>query len=1148
MNIKDEVDMRQTVRHMLIATLFALLAVLLTSHQAFANVIVGSGVCGNVSWTLDDDGLLVLGSDGAGGTIPSYEELGTTYPDYYPWMKFRDSLKKVVIRPGVKASSDLVNLFCTCNSLEEADVSNLDTSSVTRMLDLFGGCPLTTLDLSGWDTSSVESLAYAFEGCSSLTTIDLSGWTMESVTSMKSMFAGCESLTSLDVSDWDTDNVTDMACMFEGCKAITSLNTGDWDTLSVTDMTKMFYNCNSLENLDVTDWYTGNVTDMYSMFDGCSSLKDLDVTYWNTENVTDMGCMFEDCSSLTKLNTKDWVTSSVETMSWMFFDCSSLELLSMADWDTSSVKSMVGMFSGCTSLSSIDLSGWNMQSVTSMDDMFNLCCPSKWSIGGKYQLTLDSVPERSATYSIYEPERDYMWWSVSAQAWFSRDEIVEQRSGIADTYTNGEDGIDPDGLEHYPVGYSFNDDSYAFDNYGTDIAEYYFTTLYERGAGKLFANNARAGGVCYGMSNTTASILNCMPVISKFSRDGTTESRIRDLVLDVLSYNYGQDPNSPGSVVYVNNKIGTIRLSAFIKYAHISQLSVENQNENYLVSYPAEDYDETRWFLKYVKSLVDDGDIGLTIGMSKRGSAHRVLVIGYTGNSILVDDPNNPNEPERLTISDDGSWTFSGFGSFASDEPDAALSYSDPNTAMRTWRILTSSKAKLHPGRAAAGEEYLDGMEHLSADSMLVRIDADDYQVEESDAVPVGASSGAGGIVDEAGVDTDGMYWIQDSNEVSVSGIEGGSRTVDVGADNMLVSTAASKGADVSTMIDGVTTETTVSSSDGNPVSVSCTMMGEELGSEETLAVSGVAAANDVTVRGGEDSYVVAGLDDLTLKAVGAEGTTETHVADADGVAHVVRIDGGGGNLQINVEEASLERANVVLIDSCTYTGKPAKPVPTVKFEGVLLREGTDYELVYANNDRAGTASVTIRGIGAYPGSVTREFKIKPENLGKARIDTITSKIHTGKAITPLPTVRFNGVTLKSGIDYVISYKNNSNVGTATVTVTGKGNYSGKTSKTFTIVPKGTKLSKVKATSRGFTVKWKKQASQTKGYQLQCSTSGVFKSGNKIVTVPKASTVTKSIAGLKAKKVYYVRVRTYRKIGGKMYYSSWSAKKKVKTK
>ncbi len=164
-----------------------------------------------------------------------------------------------------------------------------------------------------------------------------------------------------------------------------------------------------------------------------------------------------------------------------------------------------------------------------------------------------------------------------------------------------------------------------------------------------------------------------------------------------------------------------------------------------------------------------------------------------------------------------------------------------------------------------------------------------------------------------------------------------------------------------------------------------------------------------------------------------------------------------------------------------------------------------------------------------------------------------TAYTYNGKVQKPSVTVKNSkGKALKNGTDYKISYpKGMKKVGKYTVKVTLKGNYSGTKSLTYNINPKGTSVSKVKAAKKGFKVTWKKQSTQTTGYQVQYSTSSKFKKA-KTVTISKNKTTSKSVGKLSAKKKYYVRVRTYKtvKIGGKSVklYSGWSKAKSVTTK
>ncbi len=137
---------------------------------------------------------------------------------------------------------------------------------------------------------------------------------------------------------------------------------------------------------------------------------------------------------------------------------------------------------------------------------------------------------------------------------------------------------------------------------------------------------------------------------------------------------------------------------------------------------------------------------------------------------------------------------------------------------------------------------------------------------------------------------------------------------------------------------------------------------------------------------------------------------------------------------------------------------------------------------------------------------------------------------------------------LRQGKHFSIKYSNNKKVGLSTVTVTGKGAYHGQKKETFKIVPKGTSLRSVKANgSSEISVKWRKQSSQTSGYQIRYSTSSKMKDAKTINVTPSKKTSTK-IGQLKGSTKYYFSVRTYRIVDGKTFYSSWSKKKNATTK
>ena len=165
-----------------------------------------------------------------------------------------------------------------------------------------------------------------------------------------------------------------------------------------------------------------------------------------------------------------------------------------------------------------------------------------------------------------------------------------------------------------------------------------------------------------------------------------------------------------------------------------------------------------------------------------------------------------------------------------------------------------------------------------------------------------------------------------------------------------------------------------------------------------------------------------------------------------------------------------------------------------------------------------------------------------------------TSLTYNGKVRTPKVIVKdITGKTLVKNTDYTVSYaKGRKYVGKYAVKITFKGKYSGTKTLYFTIKPKATRISSLTAGSKKFTVKWKKQATQTTGYQVQVATNKKFKKNKKTVTIKKQKTTKATVKKLKAKKKYYVRVRTYKtvKINGKSIriYSGWSKAKTVTTK
>ena len=134
------------------------------------------------------------------------------------------------------------------------------------------------------------------------------------------------------------------------------------------------------------------------------------------------------------------------------------------------------------------------------------------------------------------------------------------------------------------------------------------------------------------------------------------------------------------------------------------------------------------------------------------------------------------------------------------------------------------------------------------------------------------------------------------------------------------------------------------------------------------------------------------------------------------------------------------------------YTGKEWKPEVAVSFNDAALTADTDYTVSYENNINAGTAKIIITGIGDhFTGSTEKTFTINSAEISGCTFAPIADVTYNTKAHTPEVTVAISGRTLEADKDYTVSYASNINAGTATVTVTGKGNFTGTASKDFAI-------------------------------------------------------------------------------------------------
>ena len=219
------------------------------------------------------------------------------------------------------------------------------------------------------------------------------------------------------------------------------------------------------------------------------------------------------------------------------------------------------------------------------------------------------------------------------------------------------------------------------------------------------------------------------------------------------------------------------------------------------------------------------------------------------------------------------------------------------------------------------------------------------------------------------------------------------------------------------------------------------------------------AKIEDETIASLSDDGVITGLK---------SGTTKIWVSNpfGDDFYRTITVEEGTESKDDNTTNPDVGKTDISVdaIADQTYTGSALKPEVVVKAGTKVLKKSVDYYVYYRDNTNVGTATAKITGRGNYKGSYTTTFKIVPCAISQVTIREIADKTYSGKKIEPYIKLTYKNKSLKRGMDYTVSYDNNIDVGTATATITGIGNFMGTTAVSFKIV-KGTSKIKVSAIS-----------------------------------------------------------------------------------
>lgn len=248
--------------------------------------------------------------------------------------------------------------------------------------------------------------------------------------------------------------------------------------------------------------------------------------------------------------------------------------------------------------------------------------------------------------------------------------------------------------------------------------------------------------------------------------------------------------------------------------------------------------------------------------------------------------------------------------------------------------------------------------------------------------------------------------------------------------------------------------------------------------------------------------------------------------------------------VKVPVKKKALTKKMIRLKKKYAYEGKAIKGNETVKDGNEVLDSGKDYKASYQNNKNLGKATITIKGIGNYKGTKKVSYTIVKRSVRSVTCHYKKTRSYTGRWVKPNVTLKVGKVKLKKNRDYTLVYRNNLQIGKASVVIRGMGNFTGKKTITFKIVPQTPKIQKLKKNKKSFVITYS-SGKMVHGYRMEVSTASSFAAKKTQKYILNGNRF--EAFGLK-KGTYYIRVKAYYSKKGKRYESGYTSKRKIKIK
>ena len=1088
------------------------------------------GTWGGCSWSLDSEGTLTIRptngergvltdshsfNDNAGIRSVVFED-GVVLPRSC-YMLFRGCPNlRSIDYSGVDASAvrTMTGMFASLSSLESVDLSGLDTSSVWTMGSMFDGCSsLVSVNLSGLDTSSVINMGHLFEECSSLESVDLSGLNTSSVTDMSGMFNQCSSLTSLNLSGLDTSSVTDMSSMFWGCSSLASLNLSGLDTSSVTNMSSMFYGCSSLASLDLSGLNASSVTNMREMFDGCSSLTSLDVSGFKASSATDMRSMFYGCSSLESLDLSGLDTSSAHLMSDMFCLCSSLKSLDLSGLDTSSATDMSGMFNQCSSLTSLNLSGLDTSSATDMAGMFSFCeSLTSLDLSG---FDTSKVTDMGAMFHGCSSLTSLDLSGLDTSSVTDMSSMFWGCSSLASLDVSGFDtssAVDMDGMFYNCLSLTSLDVSGFGTSSVTDIGWmfYHCTNLESLDLSGFDTSSVTDMRELFKYCSSLESL-----DLSGFDTSSVTD--MRDVFsecssLQSVTLGSGFSFTGDGSTSCKLPDLGA-------EYSYTGKWTKDG-SVGYKASELASAYDGSE-AMRGTYHWQEKRDPVITLS-DKTAT--------YTGEAIAIG--------EADVGGSGGEVTYAYYADSACTQQLAAADIRDAGTyyavatvaATDDYWPATSAAAQLVIGKAASVVTLSD--KSAAYNGKVVKIGDASVEGSSGDVSYVYYSDSAcTSEVDATDVVDAGTYYVMATVAADAN---------HDGATSEVAKLVISKAASTVALKDKSATYT------GKAVKMSGAVVKGSTGKVTYKYFADAECTKEVAA-----SKVVNAKTYYVKATVAADANYNGATSEAAKL--VIKKAASAITLK---DKTATYSSKAIAIGKAAVKGSAGKVTYRYYADSKCTKEVAASKVV---NAKTYYVKATVAADTNHKGATSKAAKlvVKPAKISSAKLSA-ESAAYTGKAIKPKASATAKGGAGKISVPasgMKVTYKANKAVGTATVTVKGKGNFAGTKKLTFKINPPKARLTHVagfvpvvdgkKIAKGGILARWAKAAGSPGWYEVQVSTSKTFKGGwtaTKAFTAAMLKQYGTEFEGFVPKKNvrYYVHVRAVKKVSGVTLRGAWS--------